>query len=193
VVGLSLLVFVAVVGFIFFRPDEPPPPREVAGSPAWALAHYGNPDARHFRDRNIVEIDFLGEPMYVNKRASRHFLRLAAIFEARAPEYAATIAVGETDDWSYFNRNVRGERSKSNHAFGLAVDINALANVLGTAGDIPTEVVAEWKAEGGAWGGDFSRPDPMHFETHLTPREIKERYEPDGTPKDWYLEELTGG
>ncbi|MEA2462049.1 MAG: hypothetical protein QOH90_2226, partial [Actinomycetota bacterium] len=179
VVGLALVVLVAVLA-LFLRPDQPPLPQEVAGSPAWALAHYGNPDARHFRDRHIVEIDFLGEPMYVNKNAKRHFLRLANIFEARAPEYAATIAGGETDDWSYFNRDIRGERSKSNHAFGIAIDINALQNVLGTAGDIPMEVVEEWRVEGGAWGGDFGRPDPMHFETHLTPREIKERYEPDG-------------
>ena len=41
-------------------------------------------------------------------------------------------------------------------------------------------------------GGDWSRPDPMHFESHLTPGEIGKRYHPDGTPKDWYLEELTG-
>ena len=136
-------------------------------------------------------MDFLGEPMYVHKAAERHFLRLAQIFEARAPEYAAQIAV-TPDDWSYHNRDIRGGDSKSNHAYGIAVDVNALTNVLGTSGDMPAEVVAQWEIEGGDWGGDWSRPDPMHFETHLTPAEIRERYHPDGTPKDWYLEELTG-
>jgi hypothetical protein len=53
--------------------------------------------------------------------------------------------------------------------------------------------VRQWEAEGGAWGGDWSRPDPMHFETHLTPEEIRKRYRRDGTPRDWYLEQLIGG
>lgn len=141
-----------------------------------------------------MTIDFLGRTMFVHRKAERHFLRLERLFEARAPDYAATVAVGELDDWSYENRVVRGELvDKSNHAFGLAIDINALANVLGTTGDIPVEVVTQWEIEGGDWGGDWIRPDPMHFETHLTPAEIIERYRPDGTPKDWYLEDLVGG
>ena len=128
--------------------------------------------------------------MLVHEKVQRHFLRLESLFAARAPDYAAAIASGELDDWSYFNRSVRGEEYKSNHSFGIAIDINALTNVLGTTGDMPEEVVAQWEIEGGAWGGSFSRTDPMHFESHLTPEEIRERYKPDGTPKDWYLEEL---
>jgi hypothetical protein len=188
-----LILVTGVVVAFFVLHDRTAQPTEVAGSPAWSLAHYGNPDAPNFRQKNIVEIDFLGEPMYVNKKASRHFLRLAQIFQARAPDYAATIATGTTDDWSYEDRAIRGESSKSNHAWGLALDINALTNVMGTSGDMPMEVVREWEAEGGAWGGDFSRPDPMHFETHLTPQEIRRRYKPDGTPRPWYLKQLTGG
>lgn len=132
--------------------------------------------------------------MLVHRKAARHFLRLERLFEARAPEYAAAVVAGELDDWSYENRIVRGElSSKSNHAYGLAIDINALTNVLGTVGDMPPEVVAQWEIEGGDWGGDWTRPDPMHFETHLTPVQINERYNPDGTPKADYLEELLGG
>lgn len=169
-----------------------PPREEIPGTPAWATAHYGDPDKRGFKKRNIVDIEFLGRTMFVHRNAHRHFLRLEALFEARAPEYAATVALGELDDWSYENRNVRGESHKSNHAFGIAIDINALANPLGTTGDMPEEVVRQWEAEGGEWGGDWNRPDPMHFETHLTPEEIRARYRRDGSPRDWYLEELTG-
>jgi hypothetical protein len=172
------------------------PPREQGperGSPQWALEHYGDPDARGFKKRNIVEMDFLGRSMFVHTDAKRHFHRLERLFEARAPEYAAGVAVGEVDDWSYLNRDVRGGTTKSNHSFGLAVDINALANPLGSSGDVPLEVVHQWQTEGGAWGGAWSRSDPMHFETHLTPEEIQERYLRDGTPRDWYLEKLVGG
>ena len=192
-IAVAILAAVVVTGVLFLREPSPPPPSDVAGSQEWARKYYGNPDSSDYRARNIIEIEFLGEPMYVNKKVQRHFFRLAAIFQARAPEYAATIATGETDDWSYWNRDIRGSTSKSTHAFGIAIDINALENLLGTTGNIPEEVVRQWEIEGGEWGGDWSRPDPMHFESHLTPAEIRRRYHPDGSPRDWYLEELTGG
>jgi D-alanyl-D-alanine carboxypeptidase len=193
VAGVALVAVVG--GLLMFRGGDPspPPPDEVRGTPEWAAAHYGDPEARGFKRRNIVTIEFLGRTMFVHRGASRHFMRLERLFEARAPEYAAAVALGELDDWSYQNRNVRGEAIKSNHSFGIAVDINALTNPLGTAGDMPEEVVRQWEAEGGEWGGDWQRPDPMHYETHLTPEEIRERYRPDGTPKPWYLDELIGG
>ena len=167
--------------------------RDVRGSPAWSLDHYGDPDAKGFRRRFITEIDFLGRTLFVHRGAARHFLRLERLFLARAPLYAAGVAAGEVDDWSYLNREVRGGRTKSNHAFGIAIDINALANPLGSSGDMPPEVVRQWEVEGGEWGGDWSRPDPMHFETHLTPDEISRRYRRDGTPRAWYLDRLIGG
>ena len=190
--AVALLAVGAAVWTLRSEPAGPLGPSP--GSPTWARAHYGNPDAPGFKTRSIVEIDFLGRTMLVHEDAQRHFLRLERLFEARAPEYAATVAIGTFDDWSYANRMTRGSASaKSNHAFGLAIDVNALANVMGTAGDMPIEVVTQWEIEGGDWGGDWTRPDPMHFETHLTPAEIRERYDRHGVPKDWYLQELVGG
>lgn len=187
------MLVVLAGGAFLLRGSEPVPPEDVRGSTTWARKHYGNPDAPAFRKQNIVEIDFLGRAMFVHKKVQRHFLRLERLFEARAPEYAAQVATGEIDDWSYINRGIRGDVGKSNHAFGIAVDVNALANLLGTTGDMPEEVVRQWEIEGGDWGGDWDRPDPMHFETHFTPEEIRDRYQPDGTPKDWYLDELIDG
>ena len=197
-VGIAALVVavgaLGIGGVSLIRDDAAPLPKEVAGSPAWAKEHYGRAGAPGFRARHITTIDFLGRPMFVHEKAAPHFLRLERLFEARAPEYAAAVALGEVDDWSYANRPVRGERSvKSNHAFGLAIDVNALTNPLGTTGDMPEDVVRQWEIEGGEWGGDWSRPDPMHFETHLTPEEIAARYTLDGDPRPWYLEELIGG
>ena len=192
-VGVGVLaVGLALVGALIVRNETSGTAQEDRGTSQWTREHYGNPDSPSFRTRNIVTMEFLGTTMYVHKRAERHFLRLAAIFEARAPDYAAAVALGTPDDWSYSNRDVRGEGNKSNHAFGIAIDINALANPLDTAGDMPQEVIAQWEIEGGDWGGDWSRPDPMHFESHLTPAEIRKRYRPDGTPKEEDLEELVG-
>ena len=52
----------------------------------------------------------------------------------------------------------------SNHAFGLAVDLNVSTNGLGTRGDMHPDVVRIFQGWGFNWGGLWSRPDPMHFE-----------------------------
>ena len=52
----------------------------------------------------------------------------------------------------------------SMHAFGLAVDFNVSTNQLGTEGDMNPEIVEIFERWGFVWGGDWSRPDPMHFE-----------------------------
>jgi hypothetical protein len=52
----------------------------------------------------------------------------------------------------------------SNHAFGLAVDLNTRTNQLGTHGDMDPRVVEIFARWGFAWGGTWARPDPMHFE-----------------------------
>jgi hypothetical protein len=187
--GAALLA--VAVGMALLRGGPHLKPQDEAGSSAWAYRYYGTPDSHGYASRNIVQIDFLGRTMFVNRKARPHFLRLARIFQARAPQYAAAVATGTLDDWSYLNRSVRGEKTKSNHAFGLAIDVNALTNPMGAEGDMPSAVIDEWEREGGAWGGSWNRPDPMHFETHLTPQEIRRRYHSDGTPRGWYLKELT--
>ena len=180
----AALVALAVAGafFVFNRDDPPPKPWQIRGSVAWAKKYYGDANHPRFRDRNVIEIDFLGEPMYVHEDVAPHFMRLAQIFRAEAPEYAAEIDFSP-DDWSYNNRDIRGGEHESMHSWGIALDINALTNVLGTQGDMPQPVVEAWEDEGGEWGGHWSRPDPMHFESHLTPAEIAARYTINGTPR----------
>ena len=52
----------------------------------------------------------------------------------------------------------------SSHAWGVAVDINGDANVLGQAPHQDPRLVAIMRAHGFVWGGDFLRPDGEHFE-----------------------------
>lgn len=71
--------------------------------------------------------------------------------------------------WGYACRPIAGTNKPSNHSWGTAVDINSLANPRRARGlprvtDIPTKVREFWKGCGFRWGGDFSWPDPMHFE-----------------------------
>ena len=67
---------------------------------------------------------------------------------------------------TYNPRKISGSSKWSNHAYGIAVDINSEENGFNTGhGTMPKPVVAAFKSEGFAWGGDYkSRTDPMHFE-----------------------------
>lgn len=74
--------------------------------------------------------------------------------------------------WGYACRAIRGSSSPSNHSWGLAVDINAPKNPMGSRliTDMPRWMTDLWKAHGFGWGGDYrSRPDAMHMEFLGTP------------------------
>ena len=67
-------------------------------------------------------------------------------------------------DGCYNPRFIAGTNTLSNHAFGLAIDLNAAQNQRGTVGQMDPRVVAIFKKWGFAWGGDWHYTDPMHFE-----------------------------
>jgi hypothetical protein len=64
----------------------------------------------------------------------------------------------------YYPRFIANSTRLSNHAFGMAIDINSLENQRGTKGQMHPEVVDIFKSWGFGWGGDWSWTDPMHFE-----------------------------
>ncbi len=64
----------------------------------------------------------------------------------------------------YYPRFIANTTRLSNHAFGMAIDINSRENGRGTVGQMNREVVDIFKKWGFAWGGDWSWTDPMHFE-----------------------------
>ena len=69
--------------------------------------------------------------------------------------------------WGYACRKIAGSSSWSNHAWGLAVDLNAPKNPMTSrlVTDMPSWMPALWKSYGFRWGGDYSgRKDAMHYE-----------------------------
>ena len=72
----------------------------------------------------------------------------------------------------YNARFIAGSTSLSNHAFGLALDLNVPGNGRGTVGEMDRGVVDAFKSWGFDWGGDWNYTDPMHFEMNrlVTPR-----------------------
>jgi hypothetical protein len=61
-------------------------------------------------------------------------------------------------------RAVRGGAQLSRHAWGAAVDLNAVSNPLGAAPQIDPRLVEVLESYGLRWGGRFLRPDGQHFE-----------------------------
>lgn len=57
----------------------------------------------------------------------------------------------------------------SRHAWGAALDLNAAANPVGSAGTQDPRLVAIMADWGFTWGGDWLVPDPMHFEYGIAP------------------------
>lgn len=93
----------------------------------------------------------------------------AALAEVQARGLAGTI---HTTAGCYYPRFIAGTSSLSNHAFGLAIDIDAPQNERGTAGQMNRQVVQIFEEWGFTWGGTWHYTDPMHFEMNkiVTPR-----------------------
>lgn len=69
--------------------------------------------------------------------------------------------------WGYACRKISGSSTWSNHAWGLAVDLNAPKNPYGSrlVTDMPSWMPALWKSYGFRWGGDYrNNKDAMHYE-----------------------------
>jgi D-alanyl-D-alanine carboxypeptidase len=64
----------------------------------------------------------------------------------------------------YYPRFIAGTTTLSNHAFGLAFDLNVPGNQRGTVGEIDRTVVSIFEKWGFGWGGHWGWTDPMHFE-----------------------------
>ena len=120
---------------------------------------------------DIVNIQAGGRSFNVHKRVARIF----QMFVTELVDRGYAINTGVLDDWSYNCRHIAGSTSWSNHAWGLAVDINSLRNPMGSTlvTDMPQwvrDAPALLRKYGLKWGGTYqSRPDAMHFEFILTP------------------------
>lgn len=71
----------------------------------------------------------------------------------------------KTFDGCFNVRYIRGNTAiPSMHSWGLAIDLNASLNPLGGKSSWSPTFVKCWTDVGWAWGGNFVRKDPMHFE-----------------------------
>src|SRR5215203_2752646 len=78
--------------------------------------------------------------------------------------------------WGFACRAIRGSSAPSNHSWGLAVDLNSLANPMGSrlVTDMPRWMPELWTGHGFAWGGAYTgRKDAMHYEYVETPAQLR--------------------
>ena len=69
------------------------------------------------------------------------------------------------DDWGYYVRKIAGSSAWSWHSAGAAVDIDAQNYPQGQRRRIPPSWLIDlFRQWGWNWGGEWSQPDPMHFE-----------------------------
>jgi hypothetical protein len=93
----------------------------------------------------------------------------AALLEVQQRGLSDKIHPGEYAG-CYYPRFIANTTTLSNHAFGLALDLNVPGNQRGTVGQMDRDVVAIFKTWGFAWGGDWRWTDPMHFELNEVKR-----------------------
>lgn len=106
---------------------------------------------------------------------------VAIVLRYVARLYNATVEPLEPGKcWGWEDRPVRGSAVPSNHGSGTAEDFNADEHNLGdppSRSYTPSQIRACHAIEDAcdnvvAWGGDWSRPDGMHFEIIGTPAEV---------------------
>jgi hypothetical protein len=121
----------------------------IAPSPAWVAGHI-----------STETMPIIG-PMTCN---TQMFPQLrAALDEVVAQGLASAIHPGQYGG-CFVPRFIAGTTTLSNHAFGLAFDLNVPENERGTVGRINRQVVAIFEKWGFTWGGTWHYTDPMHFE-----------------------------
>ncbi len=129
----------------------------------WAsIDRLGNPADPEWQKKNLAWI----EP--VSGQRWQVYAPAAQAFEGLLGELASMgYPLKSSGGFNY--RNMRGSDKLSQHAFGTAIDLNAATNPMLARGakvqtDLPDNIGEIAKKYGLEWGGNWKRPDAMHFE-----------------------------
>jgi hypothetical protein len=97
----------------------------------------------------------------------------AALADVAAAGLASAIDVANTNTYGgcFAPRYSRISGFLSRHAYAMAIDMNTLSNCQGCTPRMNCDVVRIFRKHGFAWGGNFRRPDGMHFEWVGEPRD----------------------
>ena len=85
--------------------------------------------------------------------------------------WAIEVANANTYGGCYTPRFARDSWNLSRHSYGVALDTNTVSNCQGCVPKMNCDVVRIFRRHNFAWGGNFNRPDGMHFEWVGEPRD----------------------
>ena len=127
-------------------------------------------------ERNLTDGRVLLHPT-IQIRARCHLAIVddlsAALDEIAAAGLANEIEVANANAYGgcYAPRYSRISGYLSRHTYAMALDTNTLSNCQGCRPRMHCDVVRIFRRHGFAWGGNFRRPDGMHFEWVGAPRD----------------------
>lgn len=135
------------------------------------IATFGDPRRTGWAARNLVLVSF-PSPLTLSFDRSKVATRCLVHRLVRDRFEAVFTALDRADLWkpletfggTYAHRPIVGSSRLSTHAFGIAIDIDVLRNPFGSPPTLSPHVVEIFRAEGFKWGGEFRRPDGMHFQ-----------------------------
>lgn len=135
-------------------------------TPQQALAKFGHPQKFKGNNCQVYEI-----PNFKNNKAIPKRIYMNADLFPCFHKFLLNcfdrylIEEIKTFDGCFNVRKMRGSNSQwSLHSWGLAFDINAATNQLGKKPTMHQGIVQAAYDAGLDWGGNFSRPDGMHFQ-----------------------------
>ena len=113
----------------------------------------------------------------IKLRCAEKVAPLLVGFAAEFHNLIEPLDVGSLDDWGYAFRDVRGVPGKlSNHSSGTAIDLNASRHPLKAINTFEPAKVPMLKAlckkYALTWGGEWNRPDPMHYEVSINAAKV---------------------
>lgn len=124
-------------------------------------------------DPDWVQANIVTAPVPILGQVTCHRAMIPALAAAMADlerEGLAHTVVPDDFAGCYAPGLIKAPGNVSRHAWGLAVDINASRNPLGSPSQQDPRLVAVMERHGFGFGGRWGVPDPMHFEYHGLPR-----------------------
>ncbi|MFY0572563.1 M15 family metallopeptidase [Archangium lansingense] len=123
---------------------------------------------------DVVEIDFLGQTLKVNRKVAPAFERVAKRLDAEVKKQPSLRPYLKNLGGTFVWRKIANTNRQSAHSYGVSIDVNVKRShywewakpkePVRWANQIPQVIVDAFEAEGFIWGGRWYHYDTMHFE-----------------------------